>query len=217
MLQNPESASGDAVPDLPSEPVTRTGDLWRCGNHRVLCGDSTSGADVARLLGSDTPELMITDPPYGVKYDPSWREEAGLGSQRQTGTVQNDDQADWRAAWELFPGDVAYIWHAGVYAAEVATGPRAAGFVIRSQIIWCKQHFAMSRGHYHWQHEPCWYAVRQGGSGRWTGDRKQSTLWEVSNLNPARRRSCQPKAALRGGECLAGPDRALRPQGATVG
>src|SRR4051795_6465382 len=184
MLRNPESDSGDAVPDLPSEPVTRTGDLWRCGNHRVLCGDSTSAADVARLLGSDTPELMITDPPYGVEYDPSWRELAGLGPQRQTGTVQNDHQVDWRAAWELFPGDGAYVWHAGVHAAEVATGILAAGFVIRSQIIWCKQHFAMSRGHYHWQHEPCWYAVRQERNAHWRGDRTQSTVWQLANLNP---------------------------------
>jgi DNA modification methylase len=91
---------------------------------------------------------------------------------------------DWAEAFRLFRGGVAYVWHAGLYAGEVAASLESCGFAIRSQIIWAKQHFALSRGHYHWQHEPCWYAVRQGGSGRWTGDRKQSTLWEVSNLNP---------------------------------
>lgn len=127
---------------------------------------------------------MVTDPPYGVDYDPLWREEAGLGEQRQTGAVQNDDRADWTAAYQLFPGNVAYVWHAGVHAAEVAAGISAAGFTLRSQIIWAKQHFAMSRGHYHWQHEPCWYAVREGRSAHWCGDRKQSTLWQLPNLNP---------------------------------
>ena len=79
---------------------------------------------------------------------------------------------------------MAYIWHAGVHAAEVAAGINAAGFHIRSQIIWAKQHFAMSRGHYHWQHEPCWYAVRQDRPAHWRGERKQSTLWQLPNLNP---------------------------------
>jgi DNA modification methylase len=121
---------------------------------------------------------------YGVRYNPNWREDAGLGRQRQTGTVPNDDRVDWLAAYQLFPGDVAYVWHAGVHACEVAAGLEAAGFEIRSQIIWVKQHFALSRGDYHWQHEPCWYAVRSGKSSNWSGDRTQSTIWEVANMNP---------------------------------
>jgi DNA modification methylase len=119
-----------------------------------------------------------------VRLDPQWRERAGLGRQRQTGTVPNDDRVDWRAAYRLFEGDVAYIWHAGVHAAQVAAGLEELGFRIRAQIIWAKQHFALGRGDYHWQHEPCWYAVREGKSANWSGDRKQSTLWEVANLNP---------------------------------
>ncbi len=167
-----------------SEPVSRLGDLWMCGEHRLLCGDATSSSDVDLLLQQAKPQLMLTDPPYGVQYDPMWREEAGLGKQRQTGIVVNDDRVDWSLAYELFPGDVAYVWHAGIYAGEVASSLAAAGFEIRTQIIWAKQHFAMSRGHYHWQHEPCWYAVRKGQSANWRGGRKESTLWEVSNLNP---------------------------------
>lgn len=174
----------ESLPTPPNVAVTVRGDLWICGKHRVLCGDSTQAADVTRLCGSSVPVLMITDPPYGVGYDPQWREQAGLGAQRQTGTVQNDDRVDWCEAFELFSGGVAYVWHAGVYAGEVADSLKRAGFRIRSQIIWGKQHFVLSRGHYHWQHEPCWYAVREGHSARWYGDRKQSTLWQVSNLNP---------------------------------
>ena len=172
------------IPELPSEPVTRPGDLWHCGAHRVLCGDATDPDGVSRVLGAAQPHLMVTDPPYGVQYTPEWREQAGLGKQRQTGTVQNDDRADWAPAYRLFPGDVIYVWHAGVHAAEVAIGILEAGFEIRTQIIWAKQHFALSRGAYHWQHEPCWYAVREGGRSHWRGDRTQSTLWQVANLNP---------------------------------
>jgi DNA modification methylase len=164
--------------------VTRLGDLWHCGEHRVLCGDATETEAVARLFGSDQPKLLLTDQPYGVQYEPAWREEAGLGEQRQTGLVQNDDRVDWTAAYRLFPGDVAYLWHAGVHAAEVAAGLESCGFRIRAQIIWVKQHFALSRGDFHWGHEPAWYAVREGKSSNWCGDRKQSTVWQVPNLNP---------------------------------
>jgi hypothetical protein len=178
------SAADEGVSEPVGKGVSRREDLWICDGHRVLCSDSTSTESVARVLEHVVPILMITDPPYGVAYDPDWRERAGLGEQRQTGLVANDDHVDWTAAYKLFPGDVAYVWHAGVHAAEVAIGLNAAGFNIRSQIIWAKQHFALSRGDFHWQHEPCWYCVREGKRSNWTGDRKQSTLWEVGNLNP---------------------------------
>ncbi len=171
-------------PDQPVEPTSVTGDLWLCGAHRILCGNSTNPADVALLLQQCKPKLMVTDPPYGVEYDPTWREEAGLGKQRQIGLVCNDNRFDWSLAYRLFPGNVAYVWHAGIYAPEVAASLAEVGFEIRTQIIWAKQHFALSRGHYHWQHEPCWYAVRKGATAGWRGGRKESTLWEISNLNP---------------------------------
>ena len=179
-----EPTEDEELPPLPTQALTRSGDVWLCGKHRLGCGDATSEKDVQRLLGTSVPVLMITDPPYGVEYDPQWRERAGLGRPRQMEVVRNDDQADWTNAYKLFAGDVAYVWHAGVHAAEVACGLEAAGFRIRGQIIWVKQHFALSRGDYHWKHEPCWYAVREGKSSRWCGDRTQTTVWEVPNLNP---------------------------------
>ena len=174
----------EQIPELASEAVTRPGDLWSCGPHRVLCGDATSKDAVQLLLSNAQPALMVTDPPYGVDLDPVWRERAGLGRQRQVGVIPNDHQADWRKAWELFEGDVGYVWHAGVHAVEVAAGLESAGFRIRAQIIWVKQHFALGRGDFHWQHEPCWYVVREGKSSHWRGDRTQSTVWQVANLNP---------------------------------
>jgi DNA modification methylase len=126
---------------------------------------------------------MITDPPFGVNYDPSWRNEAGVSTTSRTGKVANDDRADWREAWALFPGDVAYVWHAGVHASTVADSLVTAGFGIRSQIIWAKPRLVLSRGHYHWQHEPCWYAVRDGATGHWQGARDQTTIWAIGSAD----------------------------------
>jgi DNA modification methylase len=169
----------DDVPELPDQPVSQPGDLWQLGRHRLLCGDSTNIDDVNRVLGDVSPHLMVTDPPYGVDYDPAWRKRAGVNLNKgKLGKVANDDRADWREAWDLFPGSVAYVWHAGRHASAVQDSLEASGFDVRAQIIWAKDRFALSRGHYHWQHEPCWYAVR--GTASWTGDRKQSTLWPIN-------------------------------------
>lgn len=171
----------DEVPPLPEVATTKPGDLWVLGEHRLLCGDSTDPANVARLLGDAKPFLMVTDPPYGVDYDPEWRKESGLNDGGAMGKVRNDDRVDWTEAYRLFPGDVAYVWHAGRFAGDLAANLHTAGFDIRAQIIWRKPAFAISRGHYHWQHEPCWYAVRTGRTSKWVGDRSQSTVWDVSN------------------------------------
>jgi len=160
------------------------GDLFVLGRHRLLCGDATSAGDVTRVLDGVTPVLMTTDPPYGVSYDPAWRHRVNPGQRTAVGRVMNDDRAEWTTAYQLFGGDVAYVWHAGLFGGPIATSLQTAGFEIRSQIIWAKQHFALSRGDYHWQHEPCWYAVRRGRPSRWQGDRTQATLWPVPNLNP---------------------------------
>jgi DNA modification methylase len=169
----------DEVPEPPAQPVSVAGDVWVLGRHRLLCGDSTVSTHVAKVLAGVKPHLMVTDPPYGVDYDPKWRAEAGVNQNKhRLGKVANDDRADWRAAWALFPGSVAYVWHAGRYASIVQDSLVSVGFEVRAQIIWAKDRFALSRGHYHYQHEPLWYAVRQG-SANWHGDRKQSTLWQI--------------------------------------
>ncbi len=98
---DPETASRegeDDVPEAPEAPISRPGDLWVLGKHRLLCGDATVATDVDRLLGDVKPQLMVTDPPYGVEYDPGWRNKAGAAATRRTGKVLNDDRADWREA-----------------------------------------------------------------------------------------------------------------------
>jgi DNA modification methylase len=122
--------------------------------------------DVERALGGVEPHLMVTDPPYGVNYDPAWRNEAGRSVNCQTvrlssgnaarplgaravGKVENDDRADWSEAWVLFPGTVVYVWHAGIKAGIVQASLEACGFDTRAQIVWAKNNFAIGRGHYH--------------------------------------------------------------------
>ena len=183
----------DEAPEPPADPVSRLGDVWLLGRHRITCGDCTDAAVVERVLAGAKPHLMVTDPPYGVKYDASWRDGVDLnlgkklgenGSGRSLGVVENDDRADWREAWALFPGDVAYVWHGGLHSSVVADSLAATDFVMRAQIIWAKQLQVFSRGDYHWKHEPCWYAVRKGRTGHWAGDRKQTTVWDIPNNNP---------------------------------
>lgn len=174
---NEGNTDEDETPEVQERAVTETGDTWLLGKHRVRCGDSTSADDVAALLNSVEPHLMVTDPPYGVNYAAEWRGECGLQKRGAYGKVRNDGQSDWREAWSLFPGEVAYVWHAAVHASSVAESLDSCGFEIRSQIIWAKSGLVIGRGHYHWQHEPCWYAVK--GTGHWQGSRKESTLWKI--------------------------------------
>jgi hypothetical protein len=170
LLRDPDQVEGGAVegeddiPEPPVTPVSVQGDLWQLGSHRLICGDSTSADVIGRLLGDVRPLLMVTDPPYGVEYDPTWRNQAGAAKTKRTGKVLNDDRADWREAWALFLGDVAYVWHGALHSSTVAESLVAAGFAVRSQIIWAKDRLVLSRGDYHWQHKPCWYTVKKTGN-----------------------------------------------------
>lgn len=165
------------IPEAPQKPITKPGDIWRLGKHRIICGSCIDKKTVSLLLqDGGAPHLMVTDPPYGVEYRASWRKKAGLGNGSQ-GEVLNDDRADWAEAWALFPGDVAYVWHASRFTSIVADSLTRCGFDIRNLIVWAKNSLVISRGHYHHQHEPCWYAVREGKTASWNGGRKKSTLW----------------------------------------
>ena len=170
----------DDIPETPKNPVTRTGDLWVLGKHRIVCGDSTNQETVERLLDGAEPDLMVTDPPYGVNCDATWRYRSGISSKDGAfGKSTNDDRCDWTDAYALFPGSIAYAWMSSLALPVAARGLDACGFVRRSLIIWDKGHIVIGRGHYHWRHETCWYAVKKGTQAHWKGGRKASTIWEI--------------------------------------
>lgn len=143
--QSPIHTDEDDVPEPPRNPTARLGDIWTLGTHRVLCGDSTDAEVILGFISDmgayDRPPIMVTDPPYGVSYDAKWRTKIidprnkKKKTVRAKGRVLNDDKASWAKAWALFPGDVAYIWHAGLHASTVESDIKACGFEIRSQII----------------------------------------------------------------------------------
>lgn len=171
--------SPDELPPQP-DPRTKSGMVWHLGQHRLVCGDCTDPDTAAKLVDLPKAVLMVTDPPYGVEYDPNWRTKLD-SVKRATGKVENDHRANWAAAFALFPGAVVYVWHGGVESGEAAKSVEAPGFVIRAQIIWNKPHFAIGQGNYHHKHEPCFYAVRKGQTANWQGGRKQSTVWDIDN------------------------------------
>jgi DNA modification methylase len=163
------------------------GDVWLLGNHRIICGDSTDESVVQKVMNGMIPFLMVTDPPYGVKYDAAWRDEAakhcasmGNGKETAVGKVANDSIVNWSDAWRWFQGDVAYVYHAPTFFAEVSNSLIQNEFAIRSQIVWNKSHLVLSRGDYHWKHELCAYAVRKGKKANYVGGRKQTTVWDIN-------------------------------------
>lgn len=198
------SPAADEVPEPPEEPITQPGDLWILGDHRLICGDSTDPETVARVLEGAEPYLMVTDPPYGVSYEASWRSEAGIHNRPAAyGQVLNDDRTDWSEAYRLFPGCVAYVWVADPAVGEVQGRLEELGFVARALIVWHKTPWVIGRGHYNWQHETCWYAVRKGQSASWCGDGSQSTVWDI----PKPQRSETGHSTQKPVECMERPIR----------
>lgn len=171
-----------------SVPVTETaakqpervqaGELWQLGNHRLLCGDATRGADMARLMCGERVHLLLTDPPYNVDYE---------GSTEDKLTILNDNMPEGQfqafltdafvhAKHMMREGAAFYIWHASSHAESFHAACRSAGLSVRQTLVWVKNHFVMGRQDYHWQHEPCLYGWAEGGAHHWYGGDSQSTV-----------------------------------------
>jgi DNA modification methylase len=189
-----EEPAAEVIP-TPATPASRPGDLWICGSHRLLCGDCTDPENVARLMNGAEPLLMVTDPPYGISLDSEWRDRAGLNGcgaaeasymkTRTDGhhntTISSDTRADWSEAFELVPSiQVAYVWHASVYTREVLSGLERIGFLYPQQIIWNRGRTVLTRTHYWYQHEPCWY-VRKVNAPWYGKAGENATIWDSAS------------------------------------
>jgi site-specific DNA-methyltransferase (adenine-specific) len=167
----------DAVPDVPEEPKTKLGDIYILGNHRLMCGDSTSINAVEKLTGG-LVDILVTDPPYNVNYEGS----NGL-------KIQNDSMGDEQfrqflrdafvaANAVMKQGAVFYIWHADVEGYNFRGACKDAGWQVRQCLVWNKDSLVMGRQDYHWKHEPCLYGWKDGAAHLWAADRKQTTIIE---------------------------------------
>lgn len=180
----------EAPKELENKYNVKVGDIFLLGKHKIMCGDSINEEQVKTLLDENKVLMIVTDPPYGVNYDPAWRDEVdkkGLLANnypiRAMGKVLNDDKTDWSEAYKLFNPDIMYVWHYAIHTVDFANSITSSGYKLISQIIWVKPHFVLSRGDYHWRHEPCWYAVKEGKKHNWQGDRTQDTCWEIKGMN----------------------------------
>jgi DNA modification methylase len=174
------------------EPVTELCDVWILGDHRLICGDSRDADVVEKVIAGNKPNLMVTDPPYGVKYDPTSRvkpdEDGGVKksfSKGAKGSVMNDDETHWKESYSLFGGNVAYIWCSATHIDDFMGDLKECGFEISSMIIWNKSQLCFGRADYHWKHEPCLYATK--GEHNWKGGRKQTTVWDIQTIEWAGR------------------------------
>jgi DNA modification methylase len=176
----------DEGEDLGGEVRTKRGDVWVMDGHRLLCGDSTNREEVSKLFGDLRVNLCVTDPPYGVNYEPGWQKERIKGirnSNYSTGKVLNDDRSDWSEVWEIFcefGGSVIYCWSpSGDKMFDFYNSLKKVGFEVRQQIIWRKNLAIISRGNYNIQHEVCWYGVKKGGRANWQGANDATTVWDI--------------------------------------
>lgn len=173
-----EDSDFDVTP--PKEPKSKPGDLYQLGNHRLLCGDSTSLDDVAKLMGGEQADMLLTDPPYNVAYE---------GATEDKLTIQNDDMEDedfrqflrdvyTSADSVMKPGASFYIWHADSEGYNFRGAAHDVGWIIRQCLIWNKNTLVLGRQDYHWKHEPCLYGWKDGASHNWYGNRKQTTVMD---------------------------------------
>lgn len=181
----------DEVPEPQDDPVSKLGDVWQLGNHRLMCGDSTSIDAMQKLMDGSLADMWLTDPPYNVNYQ---------GGTKDALTIQNDNMADddfrqflrdcyVTADTVMKAGGVFYIWHADSEGFNFRGAAKDAGWKVRQCLIWNKSTLVMGRQDYHWKHEPCLYGWKDGAGHLWASDRKQTT---VINFDKPRRNGEHP-------------------------
>jgi len=170
----------DAVPEPPPEPITKPGDIWILGKHRLMCGDSTSVDHLEKLCNGRQVDMWLTDPPYNVAYE---------GKTKDALTIKNDSMSDdtfrqflrdaYTAADAVMKsGAVFYIWFADVESYNFIGAVNDVGWKMSQILIWKKSSLILGRKDYHFKHEPCIYGWKEGAAHLWAADRKQTTILE---------------------------------------
>tara|TARA_B100000579_G_scaffold437936_1_gene470069 strand:+ start:100 stop:1353 length:1254 start_codon:yes stop_codon:yes gene_type:complete len=179
-LEPEYDGDADAIPEPPEDPISKPGDLWVLGEHRLLCGDSTNLQHIERLMDGKKADLWLTDPPYNVDYE---------GKTKEKLVIENDSMSDsdfrqflvdvyTSADAVMNAGGAFYIWHADSEGFNFRGAAADMGWQVRQCLIWLKQHMVMGRQDYHWKHEPCLYGWKEGAAHLWNTDRKQTTVLE---------------------------------------
>lgn len=181
-LPEPEQEAVDDgyEPVLPKVAMSKVGQVYRLGRHRLLCGDSTNPEHVALLMEGAQADMLLTDPPYNVDYKGKTKDEL---------TIENDSQSDEsfhsflvkafaNAQEHMKPGAVFYVWHADSNGYIFRSAVQEAGLTVRQCLIWVKNNMVMGRQDYQWKHEPCLYGWKDGAGHLWASDRKQTTILE---------------------------------------
>lgn len=183
----------DFEPEIPEEPFTQRGQLWQLGEHRLIVGDSTDPETIRILMGGETADLLLTDPPYNVALGQHIKdaEEARILHRRTDGKIIQNDSFETKEDFSRFletclrnalectkPGGVFYIWYAITETASTLQAINAAGLTVRQFLIWVKSIFSFTRQDYQWRHEPCLYGWKDGAAHYFINDRTQSTVFD---------------------------------------
>ncbi|WP_217953895.1 DNA modification methylase [Enterococcus faecalis] len=192
--------------ELPAEPISKLGDIYQLGRHRLMCGDSTNSLEVEKLMGNKKADLLITDPPYNVAYE---------GKGKEALTIKNDSketnefhsflyEAFSAAINNMKLGSSFYVWYASSEVVNFHTALEEAGFLVKQELIWNKNSMVLSRQDYHWKHEPCLYGWASGGSHSWYSDRKQTTIlnFDRPTVNKEHPIDYQIKNSSKQGDCI---------------
>lgn len=166
--------------EVPEEVETRCkpGDIWKLGNHRLMCGNSTILADVEKLMNGQKADLLLTDPPYNVNYEGKTKDKLKIENDKMEDGNFREFLKDAFATADavMKSGAVFYIWHADSEGYNFRGACKDVGWQVRQCLIWNKNTMVMGRQDYHWKHEPCLYGWKDGASHLWASDRKQTTV-----------------------------------------
>lgn len=211
--EEPEAIEDEYEEELPNDPITKLGDIWQLGRHRLMCGDSTSADCVQVLTGGAQMDMLLTDPPYNVGYTGKTADALTIANDKQDGDAFRAFLTDaFQAAnGAMKPGAVFYIWHADSEGLNFRAACAAAGFTVRQCLVWCKNTMVLGRQDYQWKHEPCLYGWKDGAAHLWASDRKQTTILtfdrplknkEHPTMKPVKLFDYQIKNNTKGGDCV---------------